>query len=209
MTLTNKWRGTATTGAGVALTAVVACTVCCLPLVGPVVASLFAGVGAYCLDEVINPWYIVGAAAIAFAATFLWLLHRRRSRMGADENACGCQGGCGTDPASPDESVMDAGKPAPITCTLSAANFKERAAWLRELTSRALLTHQLDGSRLSLSYRLDAKVEVEKMVSQERECCGFLNYKVRRTATSIEVTVTAPANAGTDAQALFSHLIPE
>lgn len=128
--------------------------------------------------------------------------------MGAGESACGCPGGCGADAASSGEAVSNACKSAPIACTLSAANFKERAAWLRELTSRALLTHQLDGLRLSLSYRLEAEDDVNKMVLQERDCCGFLVYAVSRTEASIDVTVTAPANASADAQALFSHLLP-
>lgn len=208
MILTNKWRSVATTGAGVAVAAAVACTACCLPLIAPIAASMFAGAGAYCLDEVINPWYVAGAAAIAFVATFAWLLHRQRSRIGAGKNACGCQSSCGTDLNAPEKPVTNVSKPAPIACTLSAANFKERAAWLRELTSRALLSHQLEGLRLSLSYRLEAAADVDKMVLQERECCGFLSYTVHHTAVSIDVTVTAPADAGADAQALFSHLLP-
>ena len=99
--------------------------------------------------------------------------------------------------------------PAPTACTLSAANFRERAAWLRELTSRALLSHQLDGLQLSLSYRLEAAADVHKMVLQEGKCCAFLSYAVHATPTSIDVTVTARADTGADAQALFSHLIPE
>lgn len=208
MILTNKWRSAAKTGAGLALTAVVACTACCLPLVAPIVASIFAGAGTYCLDDVVNPWYVVWAAVFAFAATVTWMRHRRRSRIGGGENTCGCQGSCSTDVTSPLESVKSASKSAPIACTLSAANFKDRAAWLQDLTSRALLTYRLDGLRLSLSYQLEAAADVDRMVLQERECCGFQSYQIHRTAASINVTVTAPADAGADAQALFSHLIP-
>ncbi|MYM95884.1 hypothetical protein [Duganella vulcania] len=109
MTLTSKWRGVATTGAGVAVAAAVACTACCLPLIAPIAASIFAGAGAYCLDDVINPGYVAGAAAIAFAAVFGWLLHRRRSRMGVGKNTCGCHGACGADVVSPAASVMNVG----------------------------------------------------------------------------------------------------
>lgn len=209
MTLTNKWRTAATTGAGVAVAAAVACTACCIPLIAPFSASMLAGAGAFCLEEVINPWYFVGAAVIAFAATFGWLSYRRRRSSRRDgTGACGCQGGCGADSASSAAPVMNVTKPAPIACTLAAANFKARATWLRHLSSRALLRHQLDGLSLSLSYRLEAAADIEKMVLQERECCAFLSFTVRRTEESIEVTVTAPADAGADAQALFSHLLP-
>jgi len=98
--------------------------------------------------------------------------------------------------------------PAPIDCTLSAANFKERATWLRELTARALVSHRLEASRLQLSYRLDCEADIEKMVRQEQHCCGFMKYAMRVTAASVEVTVTAPAEASADAHALFEHLIP-
>jgi hypothetical protein len=60
--------------------------------------------------------------------------------------------------------------------------FQERATWLCELTSRALLTHQLHGLLLS--------------------------YQVRRTTASFNMTVKAPADAQTDAQALFSSPFP-
>lgn len=98
--------------------------------------------------------------------------------------------------------------PAPIACTLSAANFKERAIWLRELTAHALLSHRVVGLQLFLSYRQDATDDVEKMVRQEQECCGFLKYELRPGNESIEVAVTAPAATSLDAQALFAHLIP-
>ena len=88
------------TGVALTLAAVVACTACCLPLLAPVVASMFAGAGAYCLDDVVNPLYVVGAAAIAFAATSVWRRCRRQSRMGIADSACGCQGGCGEDATS-------------------------------------------------------------------------------------------------------------
>ncbi|MYM96209.1 hypothetical protein [Duganella vulcania] len=209
MTLTNKWRNVATTGAGVAAAAGLACTACCLPLIAPIAASLLAGVGAYCLDDVINPWFVSVVAGIAFVSIFGWLSYlRRRSRLRAGKGTCGCQGERGSNAASSAESVMNVSKPAPIACTLSAANFKERADWLRDLTSRALLSHQLDELRLHLSYRLEAAADVDKMVFQERECCGFLSYTVRRTAVSIDVTVTALLDVGADAQILFSHLLP-
>lgn len=98
--------------------------------------------------------------------------------------------------------------PAPIACTLSAANFKERATWLRELTERALLSHHVEGLQLHLSYRQDASDDIKKMVQQEQQCCGFLSYELRTATESIEVTVTAPAEASVDAHALFAHLIP-
>lgn len=98
--------------------------------------------------------------------------------------------------------------PAPIACTLSATNFKERAIWLRELTARALISHRIAGPLLYLSYRASARDDVEKMVQQEQQCCGFLKYELNTRAEAIDVTVTAPAETSADAHALFAHLIP-
>ncbi len=206
MTMTNRWRRAATTGAGAAGAIVVACGACCLPLAAPVAASMFAGAGMYHMDG-LNSWHVAGVVGLAFAATVGWI-SRRRASARMSPGACGCQAGCVPEATAPGKSVTDAAKSAPVACTLSAANLKTRAAWLRELTARALVDYQLDGSRLRLSYQLDAVDDIETMVSQERECCGFLHYAVRRTATSIEVTVSAPADASANAHTLFSHLIP-
>lgn len=98
--------------------------------------------------------------------------------------------------------------PAPIACALSAADFKERAVWLRELTARALISHHIAGQQLHLSYRAEALADVEKMMQQERQCCGFLEYEIKPGSESVEVAVTVPTQVSADGLALFAHLIP-
>jgi hypothetical protein len=179
----NKLRSSLVTALGIGGAVAVGCGACCMPLVTPFVLSLLAGAGIYRFGGASGMWsgVIAGVAALFFLA--VWKARQRRRR--------------------PNSAAR-----APVACTLSATDFKGRAVWLRELTERSLVSHRVDGERLFLSYQLDAREDVEKMVRQERECCGFLTYELTRGAESLDVIVTAPAGTSADAHALFAHLIP-
>ncbi|MFP3588700.1 hypothetical protein SCB29_34540 [Paraburkholderia sp. SIMBA_055] len=103
---------------------------------------------------------------------------------------------------------MNSDKSAPLACSLSAKDFKDRANWLKELASNALLAHHVEGLCACLTYRAEAAEDVERLVSQEQQCCGFLRFQVTRNDEHVELTITAPESAGEDARALFAHLIP-
>lgn len=103
---------------------------------------------------------------------------------------------------------MVANKPAPIACTLTPNEFKDRAAWLPRLADDALLAHRIHGGTAHLLYRLEAKEAVEQLVRQEQACCSFLRFEMARTALGIEVSVAAPPEAREDATALLAHLLP-
>lgn len=103
---------------------------------------------------------------------------------------------------------MNADKAGPIACTLSPADFRSRAQWINELTSRSLVTYRQDGLRLHLTYKPDAAEDVEKLVRQEQRCCSFLKFDLRRAPNSVDLTITVSAEAGDDARALYAHLIP-
>jgi hypothetical protein len=95
-----------------------------------------------------------------------------------------------------------------MACTLSAADFKNRSKWLNDLTSEALASYQVKGLTARLTYKADAATDVEQLVRQEQGCCSFLRFDLSRGSDLIELTITAPEDAGEDAQALFAHLIP-
>lgn len=103
---------------------------------------------------------------------------------------------------------MDIPKPPPIACTLSAMDFKDRAQWLNELSSEALVQYEIDGLQARLVYRADAAEDVRKLVEREQQCCGFLQFDLRAENRQGVLMITAPASAGADAKALFAHLIP-
>jgi hypothetical protein len=102
---------------------------------------------------------------------------------------------------------MDSNNPS-IACTLSATDFKNRSKWLNELTSEALVSYQVKGLTARLTYKADAAIEVEQLVRQEQGCCSFLRFELTRGSDLVELTITAPQDAGKEAHALFAHLIP-
>lgn len=182
---------------------VLACTACCLPLLAPLLAWL--GVAGLTLTGPAGM-----AAGAVGAGALVWITvarRRRRAQCQATRTANSpCQAGCAESSGSPTGGVE--GNAAPIACTLSSADFKERALWLAELRKRALVHHRLDGLTVYLVYRLEAAADVEKMVRQEQACCAFLHFDLQRTAAGMELKVTAPVAAEADAQVLFAHLLP-
>ncbi|MBC3919208.1 hypothetical protein H8L32_17075 [Undibacterium sp. CY18W] len=103
---------------------------------------------------------------------------------------------------------MASNKPAPIACTLSAMEFKGRAASIAQLTATSLLSHRIDGCTAHLLYRQDAKQAVEQLVQQEQSCCGFLSFEMGQSSDGITLSITAPPEVQSDAEALFAHLLP-
>lgn len=97
----------------------------------------------------------------------------------------------------------------PIACTLSSAALMGRLDWIRRVTSRSLVSHRLSGSTLHLTYRHDAKAEIEQIVASERECCSFLEFKLLEAPDGFELTIYAPDDvAGADARWLFDQFLP-
>lgn len=104
---------------------------------------------------------------------------------------------------------MEHDKIAPIACTLSPADFKERAQWLKEMTGRALIGWKDLPHGILLSYRRDTILDVEKLVWQEQSCCGFLDFKIYPKPDSVELAITTKKDLGPDARLLFAHLLPD
>lgn len=97
----------------------------------------------------------------------------------------------------------------PIACTLTSAALMGRLDWIRRVTSRSLVSHRLSGSTLHLTYRLDAKADVEQIVVGERECCSFLEFKLREAPDGFELTIYAPDDVvGAAARWLFAQFLP-
>ncbi|MFL9966043.1 hypothetical protein PQR02_34520 [Paraburkholderia sediminicola] len=65
---------------------------------------------------------------------------------------------------------MNSDKSAPLACSLSAKDFKDRANWLKGLTANALLAHHVEGLCARLTYRAEAAEDVERLVRQEQQC---------------------------------------
>ena len=96
---------------------------------------------------------------------------------------------------------------APIACTLSGGDFKDRVGWIRELSAKLLRSHHRDGLMLELTYDRCATADVHDLVRRERACCGFLRFDVRESADAIHLTITAPPEAQSADDDLFAHFV--
>lgn len=103
---------------------------------------------------------------------------------------------------------MQAADDAPVACTLSSEDLGRQLAWIRQVTSTNLLSHQLTGTKLRLMYRPDAKRDLELIVDRERECCAFLRFGLREAAGAVELTIEAPSGVGEEARWLFDQFLP-
>lgn len=97
--------------------------------------------------------------------------------------------------------------PAPH-CTLEFSEMTARLERLRRLAENSLTSHELRAGVLRLTYCAEAAAEVKAVVELERACCGFLDFDVKEGASSITLTITAPAPFGETTAWLFAQFLP-
>ncbi|SOY44427.1 hypothetical protein [Cupriavidus taiwanensis] len=95
----------------------------------------------------------------------------------------------------------------PIACTLSEPELRVRLEGITALAQRALLDHELDGPTLRLRYASEVADELERLVEQERECCGFLKFDLVRHPDGVHLAITAPAPVAGCASTLTAHFL--
>ena len=93
----------------------------------------------------------------------------------------------------------------PIACTLTAGNFKDRIAWIGELTRDALRSYERQDLALDLRYTPEAADRVREMVRKEQECCAFLTFEIHENVDELRLTITAPEQAREAADQLFEQ----
>ena len=96
-----------------------------------------------------------------------------------------------------------------IACTLDPQAIGARLADISRLTKQHLLSHRLDGRTIRLTYDRAAVKEVERIVALERECCAFLDFRLRLAADGVELTITGPDRPGSDVQWLLAQFLPQ
>lgn len=99
--------------------------------------------------------------------------------------------------------TTDARPSAPIACTLSSGNFRQRLAWIATLNRHALRMRHRNGRLLELTYAPDAVDQVSEMVRREQECCAFLTFTLHREADAIRLVIEAPEAAADSLDAVF------
>lgn len=181
-----------------------ACAACCaIPLAGPLLFGAFAGSALFAFGAEVLAW-MAGLAASGIAAFVLLRLWRSaRTPAHAAHTACGCS--TATNLIQPnDESSC-----APIACTLTPGDFKDRIAWIRDLARESLLDVRREPLVLHLTYDAAAAVRVREMVGKEQACCAFLRFDLREDARGVHLSITAPEEAREAANDLFAHFAPE
>jgi hypothetical protein len=95
----------------------------------------------------------------------------------------------------------------PISCTLTTGNFKDRIAWIGELTRDALRSYQQQGLVLDLRYAPESADRVREMVRKEQQCCAFLTFEIHEEPDEIRLEITAPEEARDSAALLFEQFV--
>ena len=86
---------------------------------------------------------------------------------------------------------------APIACTLSPREHRNRTRDLADLARRSLLRRDpIDGGqRLTFADRPDVERELAAAVAAEATCCSFLTMRFDRRAEGLVLDVTGPAES--------------
>jgi hypothetical protein len=96
----------------------------------------------------------------------------------------------------------------PIACTLIEGDFQDRLAWIAELTRDALRGYDRADLTLKLRYASEAVQCVRDLMCKERACCAFLTFEMLEHADEVWLTIKAPEDARTMADALFEPFLP-
>jgi hypothetical protein len=86
----------------------------------------------------------------------------------------------------------------PIACTLDIGAIPSRMEFIAKLAANALIRSRREVRRLHLTFALDARADVKKLVDLERQCCAFLEFELRDGEREIELTITAPEGVEPD-----------
>jgi hypothetical protein len=96
---------------------------------------------------------------------------------------------------------------APIACTLSGNDYRERLAWIAQLNQDGLCSYRRDPRTLELRYAAAVRDRVRQLVRQEAECCAFLDFSIEETGTHVTLTIAVPERAAAIADDLFGPFL--
>lgn len=97
-------------------------------------------------------------------------------------------------------------EPSPA-CNLSAADYRERLAWIDELNSTALRDYRRGSRQIELSYAPSAMDVVREFVRRERECCPLLDFSLRESRDTVTLLIAVSADLSRAADDLFAPYI--
>jgi hypothetical protein len=84
-----------------------------------------------------------------------------------------------------------------IACSLSAGDYRERLAAVSEVGASSLIDIEEHGRETVLRFRssTEARDKLEMIVSQEAECCAFLDLSLVTSGEELVLTLVAPEEA--------------
>jgi hypothetical protein len=93
-----------------------------------------------------------------------------------------------------------------LACSLTGAEMRERAHEARALADRSLLRREATAGGLRLRFTGSPEVEdaVRSFVRREKLCCPFFKFSLARDGAALELTVSAPPEAGPLLDSLFA-----
>lgn len=94
------------------------------------------------------------------------------------------------------------------SCSLSSANFVKRITWLRELSSRALVSHTIGRNQAELYYQISSRQDIEELIRRESVCCSFFTFSIREEDKVILLSMSWPAEKQGSAMDLLSNFLP-
>jgi hypothetical protein len=97
---------------------------------------------------------------------------------------------------SPTPHAQAAGD-APIACTLTPSEYRDRTGDLSALARRALIAREPleQGERLTFIDEPGVEEDLAAAVDAEASCCSFLTMRLERRDTGLVLDVTGPAAA--------------
>lgn len=99
---------------------------------------------------------------------------------------------------------------ASVACSLNEAEFDERRAVARKSLIPKVIDSRLSDTELILSFPKGEgiRAELERFISLERQCCGFLSFELRPGPASHTVCIKGPPEAAATLR-IFAEAIEE
>jgi hypothetical protein len=90
---------------------------------------------------------------------------------------------------------------APVACDMSTARDTpdERIAEYEALFERALLDRERRADAVVMTFRGDAREQVEDLARREHACCPFLDHRVEMAGDTVVWTIGSDERAGAQA----------
>jgi DNA-binding transcriptional MerR regulator len=94
--------------------------------------------------------------------------------------------------------------PAPVACTLTADDMRDRAAQWHDVLDGALRVTIPDGLRLTMP--ADRAAAVAGLAAEEQKCCAFFDFRLHLDGPSLHLEVRAPEAGAELLRELFAPI---